>query len=149
MSRSPSLLSTIFLTGRTVLYVKQVPKLPLLDYTCVDDPCVIDVPSCLEELVLDELLCKGKSNLKSTHSGQFWKPTKNQFSSRGTMAKLVKKRQPYFPVHPFVDEYNHKQFQYKYKVSLLLFTTNPCAHLLRRQIHFHFSLHILLYQDHC
>ena len=92
MSRSPSLLSTIFLTGRTVLYVKQVPKLPLLDYTCVDDPCVIDVPSCLEELVLDELLWKAKSNLKSTHSGQFWKPTKNQFFSRGTMAKLEKKR---------------------------------------------------------
>ena len=92
MSRSPSLLSTIFLTGRTrVLYVKQVPKLPLLDYTCVDDPCVIDVPSSLEELVFDEMLCKDKSNLKSTHSGQFWKPTKNQFFSRGcrgTMAKL-------------------------------------------------------------
>ena len=31
---------------------------------------------------------KAKSNLKSTHSGQFWKPTKNQFFSRGTMAKL-------------------------------------------------------------
>ena len=92
MSRSPSLLTTIFLTGRTVLDVKQVPKLPLLDYTCVDDPCVIDVPSCLEELVLDDLLCKAKSNLKSTHSGQFWKPTKNQFFSRGTMAKLEKKR---------------------------------------------------------
>ena len=91
MSRSPSLLSRIFLTGRTVLDVKQVPKLPLLDYTWVDDPCVIDVPSCLEELVLDELLCKAKSNLKTTHSGQFWKPTKNQFFSLGTMAKLVKK----------------------------------------------------------
>ena len=35
MSRSPSLLSIIFLTGRMVLDVKQVPKLPLLDYTCV------------------------------------------------------------------------------------------------------------------
>ena len=81
-----------FSQGRTVLHLKQVPKLPLLDYTCVDDPCVIDVPSCFEELVLDELLCKAKSNLKSTHSGQFWKPTKNQFFSRGTMAKLVKKR---------------------------------------------------------
>ena len=93
MSRSPSLLSTIILTGRTrVLYVKEVPKLPLLDYTCVDDPCVIDVPSSLEELVFDEMPCKAKSNLKSTHSGQFWKPAKNQFSSRGTMAKLVKKR---------------------------------------------------------
>ena len=53
---------------------------------------LIDVPSSLEELVLDELLCKAKSNLKSTHSGQFWKPTKNQFFSRGTMAKLEKKR---------------------------------------------------------
>jgi len=91
MSRSPSSLSITFLTGRTGLDVKQVPKLPLLGYTCVDDPCVIDVPSCLEELVLDELLCKAKSNLKSTHSGQFWKPSKNQFLSRGTMAKLEKK----------------------------------------------------------
>ena len=91
MSRSPSLLSIIFHTGRTVLDDKQVPKLPLLDYTRVDDPCVIDVPSCLEELVLDELLCKARSNLKSTHSGQFWKPTKNQFFSRGTMAKVEKK----------------------------------------------------------
>ena len=149
MSRSPSLLSRIFLTGRTVLYVKQVPKLPLLDYTCVDDPCVIDVPSCLEELVLDDLLCKAKSNLKSTHSGQFWKPTKNQFFSPGTMAKLKKKRQSYFPVHPLLDKYSHKQFQYKYKVSLLLFTTNSCTNLPRRQIHFHFPLHILLYQVHC
>ena len=93
MSRSPSLLSIIFLTGKMVLDVKQVPKLPLLDYTCVRGRpnCVIDVPSSLEELVLDELLCKARSNLKSTHSGQFWKPTKNQFFSRGTMAKLEEK----------------------------------------------------------
>ena len=108
MSRSPSLPSIIFLTGRTVLYVKQVPKLPLLDYTCVDDPCVIDVPSCLEQLVLDELLCIAKSNLKSTHSDQFWKPTKNQFFSGGTMAKLEKKKVAIFSVHSFVDKYNHK-----------------------------------------
>ena len=36
-SGNPLLPSTIFLTARTVLYVKQVPKSPLLDYTCVDN----------------------------------------------------------------------------------------------------------------
>ena len=80
----------------------------LIIHACVDDPCVIDVPSSLEDLVLDELLCKAKSNLKSTHSGQFWKPTKTQFFSRGTMAKLEKKKVAIFSVHPFVDRYNHK-----------------------------------------